>query len=73
MDVKNIDVLYQKASAYIDQARQTIYRTIDIEMVKAYWCIGRDIIEEEQEALALSLFASYPSLTLVKINSRDVW
>ena len=48
VDVTNIDILYQKASAYIDQARQTIYRTIDTEMVKAYWCIGRDIVEEEQ-------------------------
>jgi len=44
VDATNIDVLYQKASAYIDQARQTIYRTIDTEMVKAYWCIGRDIV-----------------------------
>jgi len=35
VDVKNIDALYQKASAYIDQARQTIYRTIDTEMGKA--------------------------------------
>lgn len=26
-DATNIDILYQKASAYIDQARQTIYRT----------------------------------------------
>jgi hypothetical protein len=49
IDAKNIDVLYQKASAYIDKARQTIHRTIDTEMVKAYWCIGRDIVEEEQQ------------------------
>ncbi|MEN9654801.1 MAG: hypothetical protein RL235_913 [Chlamydiota bacterium] len=48
VDATNIDILYQKASGYIDQARQTIYRTIDTEMVKAYWCIGRDIVEEEQ-------------------------
>jgi predicted nuclease of restriction endonuclease-like (RecB) superfamily len=48
IDAKNIDVLYQKVSAYIDQARQIIHRTIDTEMVKAYWCIGRDIFVEEQ-------------------------
>jgi predicted nuclease of restriction endonuclease-like (RecB) superfamily len=41
-------MLYQKASAYIDQARKTIHQTIDTEMVKAYWRIGRDIVEEEQ-------------------------
>ena len=49
VDERNIDVLYQKASVYIDLARQTIHRTIDTEMVKAYWCIGRDIVEEEQQ------------------------
>ena len=49
IDSKNIDALYQKASAYIDCARQTIHRTIDTEMVKAYWYIGRDIVEEEQQ------------------------
>ena len=43
-----IDSLYKKASSYIDHARQNIQRTVNIEIVKAYWMIGRDIIEEEQ-------------------------
>ena len=59
VDAKNIDALYQKASAYIDQARQTIYRTIDTEMVKAYWCIGRDIVEEEQQGKKRAEYGSF--------------
>ena len=43
-----IDSLYKKASSYIDHARQNIQRTVDTEIVKAYWLIGRDIVEEEQ-------------------------
>jgi predicted nuclease of restriction endonuclease-like (RecB) superfamily len=58
-DAKNIDVLYQKASAYIDQARQTIHRTIDTAMVKAYWCIGRDIVEEEQQGKKRAEYGSF--------------
>lgn len=58
-DVNNVDILYQKASAYIDQARQTIHRTIDTEMVKAYWYIGRDIIEEEQQGKKRAEYGSF--------------
>ncbi len=43
-----LDSLYHKASSHIDKARQTIRHTIDIEMIKAYWRIGRDIIEKER-------------------------
>lgn len=49
VDKKGIETLYQNASNYIERARQNIHRTIDAEMVKAYWCIGRDIVEEEQQ------------------------
>ena len=47
-EIERIDSLYKKASRYIDHARQNIQRTVDIEIVKAYWMIGRDIVEEEQ-------------------------
>ena len=40
--------LYGKAAAHIDQARTAIHRTVDTQMVRAYWLIGRDIVEEEQ-------------------------
>lgn len=48
-DHKNLDTLYRKASHYIDQARQNIQRTVDTEIVKAYWSVGCDIVKEEQK------------------------
>lgn len=45
----NIDKVYENAVNYIQAARQKVYTTIDIEMVKAYWMIGRDIVEVEQQ------------------------
>lgn len=44
-----IDELFQKVTQYIDTARNNIVRSVDCEMVQAYWLIGRDIIEEEQQ------------------------
>lgn len=43
-----IDGLYQKIVSHIENARNKIMRTIDAEQIKAYWLIGRDIVEEEQ-------------------------
>lgn len=43
-----ISSLYNKVTTHIDNARSNIVRSIDNEMVNAYWCIGRDIVEEEQ-------------------------
>jgi len=48
-NVARMDVLYTKIQAHIDLARQTVQRTIDTEMVSAYWNIGREIVEEEQQ------------------------
>jgi len=45
----NIDVLYQKAAGHIDKARQAVQKSINAEMIRAYWLIGRDIIKTEQQ------------------------
>ena len=55
----NINQLYHKISSHIDTARKTIQRSIDTEMVKAYWLMGRDIIEEEQNGKERADYASY--------------
>lgn len=47
-NIDDINLLYHKASRYIDEARQSIRRSIDIKIVEAYWLIGRDIIKTEQ-------------------------
>ena len=48
VDTNRIDSLCHRVSGHIDQARQRVQRTIDTEMVKAYWLIGQEIVREEQ-------------------------
>jgi len=46
--MQNIDGLYQRIREILDNARNKVYRTANFEMVLAYWNVGREIIEEEQ-------------------------
>lgn len=46
--LNKIDGLYQKIAIHIVNARSNVRRSIDIEMVQAYWFTGRDIVEDEQ-------------------------
>lgn len=43
-----IDILYQEVSTIITDARNTVYQTANFEMVKAYWNIGKKIVDQEQ-------------------------
>jgi hypothetical protein len=45
-DVAN--VLYERIASVIRGARESIVRSVDSTMVKAYWNIGHYIVEEEQ-------------------------
>lgn len=42
------NALFERISQIIEEARNTVYRTANFTMVKAYWSIGKTIIEEEQ-------------------------
>jgi len=42
------DTLYNTINQIIEEARNTVYRTANFTMVKAYWNIGKAIVEEEQ-------------------------
>lgn len=44
-----IEELFNKASNHIHEAKIRVQRSINTEMVKAYWLIGRDIVEAEQQ------------------------
>ena len=44
-----IEKLYTAISSVITEARNNVYRTANSEMVKAYWSIGKLIVEEEQK------------------------
>ncbi len=43
-----VDIL-TRLVAIIEQARTTVVRTVNSEMVLAYWHIGREIVEEQQQ------------------------
>lgn len=49
VDTSRIDDLFIKASAHIDRARETVQHTVNIELINAYWRIGRDIVQDQQE------------------------
>lgn len=62
-----IDELYSRLTSHIEIARSTVQRTVDTEMVKAYWNIGRDIVMEEQ---AGEPEAEYGTFLLQEISER---
>ena len=43
-----IDNLFHQASEHIEDARNRVQRSINSEMVKAYWNIGKNIVNAEQ-------------------------
>ncbi len=44
----HIDSLYDRVAPVIREARAIVMQTVDVVMLKAYWDIGRYIVEEEQ-------------------------
>lgn len=59
--------LYSRISEIIQNARKNIGRTVDSEMVKAYWLIGKEIIEEEQKGKKR---AEYGSNLIESVSER---
>lgn len=47
--IASIESVYQEISEILETARSTVYRAVNTAMVKAYWEIGRVIVEEEQK------------------------
>jgi predicted nuclease of restriction endonuclease-like (RecB) superfamily len=48
----NEDKLYQRVAAILDAARNQVARTVNTAMVRAYWLIGREIVQVEQGGAA---------------------
>ncbi len=44
-----VGALCTRVMGHIEQARNNVTKSINTEMVKAYWLIGREIVEEEQQ------------------------
>lgn len=51
--------LYMRVNMILEDARVKFYRTANIEMVRAYWDIGREIIEEEQKGKSRAEYGTY--------------
>ena len=66
-NANRIDKLYSKVLNHIDGAKKSVQRTIDTEMVKAYWQIGRDIIKEEQHG---KIRAEYGTHIIKELSKR---
>ncbi|MDO4796554.1 MAG: PDDEXK nuclease domain-containing protein [Coriobacteriales bacterium] len=59
--------LYDEIREILVDARQRAYRAINSEMVRAYWSIGRAIVEDEQDGEARGV---YGKGTLKSVSSR---
>ena len=62
---------YESVKNVLIKARGNIYRTINFEMVTAYWNIGRLIVEEEQKGKQKSDYGEYLLKNLSSCLNRD--
>jgi predicted nuclease of restriction endonuclease-like (RecB) superfamily len=46
---QNTGLLLKRIRIILEKARNKVYRTVNSEMLRAYWNIGREIVEEEQK------------------------
>ncbi|MBU0744252.1 MAG: DUF1016 family protein [Gammaproteobacteria bacterium] len=66
-DDRRIDTLYRNIVGYIRTARSNVLLTVNTEQVRAYWLIGRDMVEEEQAGKER---ARYGAFLLEEISLR---
>jgi len=45
----DVSVLYEQVRAILDEARHRATRSVNVEMVRAYWLVGQAIVEHEQK------------------------
>ena len=51
--------LFEKASNHIEKARDAVRHSVNTAMVRAYWYIGKEIVEEEQLGQAKAEYGTY--------------
>jgi len=52
------DGLFERIQEILEVARNKVYRTANTEMLRAYWNVGREILEEEQNGQARAKYGS---------------
>ena len=62
-----IDSIYTRIEAILTAARSTVTRTVNTAMVRAYWLIGREIVEGEQQGAAR---AGYGEALIEQLSAR---
>lgn len=67
MTATDIEPLYGRIHAILADARTNVARTVNTQMVRAYWLVGREIVEEEQAGQAR---AAYGEDLIAQISSR---
>jgi len=55
---------YNSIKEILEAARGRVYRAANVEMVRAYWDIGRMIVEEEQKGSDRAEYGKYLVATL---------
>lgn len=67
-----METLFQKVTQILENARNTVYKTANSEMVHAYWNIGREIVEEEQKGEDRATYGKEIIKQLsIKLSSQD--
>lgn len=56
---ENTNKLFDRVAAILEQARSNVVRSVNSQMVIAYWLIGREIVEEEQHGKAQADYGEY--------------
>ena len=81
-NLENASSLFERVRGILDAARENVARTVNTEMVRAYWLIGQAIVEDEQrgkeradygEQLIQSLAARLKAAGLKGFQARNLW
>lgn len=57
--IDSVSSVYESIKAIIEEARNISYHAVNFSMVKAYWNIGRIIVEEEQRGKTRADYGKY--------------
>ena len=72
LEQDSVTKVYQTIRTIIEEARNVSYQAVNFAMVKAYWDIGRVIVEEEQCGQARADYGTYLIKELSKKLSQNL-
>ncbi len=55
----SFECFYERIKEILEGARKKVYRTANLEMLQAYWNIGREIVVEEQKGKDRAGYGNY--------------